>query len=174
MQHTSYRTDNSSFQAELCVIIGRTCKDIKTREEAESCVFGYTAGNDISSHFWQMPEQCGGQFGLAKSFDKFGPIGPTVLHPLLVSKQEGLRIRTLVNGDIRQDAVTNDLVFDDLDIIIHLTRGATLRRGAVIMTGTPGGVAAFMKPPQWLQNGDVVQIEMEKIGTMANKMVTEA
>lgn len=122
-----------------------------------------------------MPERSGNQHGPSKSFDKFAPIGPTILSPSVVhSSPEGLSIKTFVNGDKRQDAQTDDLIFDFATVICHLTRGATLRKGTVIMSGTPGGVAAFMKPPQWLKDGDLVEIEIEKIGRTGNKMVFEA
>jgi 2-keto-4-pentenoate hydratase/2-oxohepta-3-ene-1,7-dioic acid hydratase in catechol pathway len=117
-----------------------------------------------------MPERSGNQHGFAKSFDKFAPLGPTILHPSLIDEKLGLRIRTFVNGEVRQDARTNDLMFDPADVLCHLTRGTTLRKGTVIMTGTPSGVAAFMKPPQWLSDGDVVEIDIEGIGRMRNKM----
>jgi 2-keto-4-pentenoate hydratase/2-oxohepta-3-ene-1,7-dioic acid hydratase in catechol pathway len=120
-----------------------------------------------------MPERSGNQHGSAKSFDKFAPLGPTILHPTLMDEEAGLRIRTFVNGEVRQDARTNDLVFDAADIICHLTRGTTLRKGTVIMTGTPGGVAAFMKPPQWLSDGDIVEIDIQGIGRMRNTMKWE-
>ena len=120
-----------------------------------------------------MPERSGGQHGPAKSFDKFAPIGPTILHPSLVDGQKGLKIQTRVNGQLRQDAITNDLIFDVPELIIHLSRGKTLRRGTVIMTGTPSGVAYFMKPQQWLQDGDVVEVAIEDIGKLRNKMVFE-
>lgn len=121
-----------------------------------------------------MPERSGNQHGPSKSFDKFAPLGPTLLSPSVVhSSRLGLEIKTFVNGEKRQDARTDDLIFDVAKVICHLTRGATLRKGTVIMLGTPGGVAAFMKPPQWLKNNDLVEIEIEKIGRTRNRMVFE-
>ncbi|KAJ8117757.1 hypothetical protein OPT61_g1132 [Boeremia exigua] len=104
------------YEAELCFIICKDCKDVKDTTEALSCILGYTCGNDVSSRFWQMPERSGNQHGAAKSFDKFAPLGPTLLHPSLVDERLGLRIRTFVGGDVRQDARTNDLVFKPADI----------------------------------------------------------
>lgn len=139
-----------------------------------SCVLGYTAGNDVSSRYWQMPERCGRQHGPSKSFDKFAPIGPTILSPDIVHQSpNGLAIKTYVNGQLRQDARTDDLIFTVAKVICHISRGATVRKGTVIMTGTPGGVAAFMKPPQWLKDGDMVRVEIEKIGSLNNKMSFE-
>ncbi|TVY19602.1 Fumarylacetoacetate hydrolase domain-containing protein 2 [Lachnellula arida] len=162
------------YEAELCFIIERDCKNITTDEEALSCVFGYTAGNDVSSRFWQMPERSGNQHGTGKWYDKFAPIGPTIVNATAVHKSpNGLSIKTFVNGELRQDARTDDLIFDVPTIIRHLTRGKTLRQGTIIMTGTPGGVAAFMKPPQWLKDNDIVEVEIEKIGRTRNRIVLQ-
>jgi 2-keto-4-pentenoate hydratase/2-oxohepta-3-ene-1,7-dioic acid hydratase in catechol pathway len=121
-----------------------------------------------------MPERSGKQHGPAKSFDKFAPIGPTILSPQIVhNRTDGLSLKSFVNGELRQDARTDDLIFDVATVICHLTRGKTLRKGTVIMTGTPGGVAAFMNPPQWLKNNDIVEIEIENVGRMRNRMVFE-
>lgn len=84
-----------------------------------------------------------------------------------------LQLRTLVNDEERQDSRTSDLLFGTSDILEHLSRGTTVRRGTVIMTGTPSGVAAFMDPPRWLHSGDVVQIDIEGIGKIRNTMVIE-
>ncbi len=85
-----------------------------------------------------------------------------------------MSLKTIVNGkDVRQESRTDDLIFKVPEIIQHLSRGTTLRKGTVIMTGTPSGVAAFMKPPGFLQDGDVVEVEIEKIGRLQNKMVFE-
>ncbi|XP_014554287.1 hypothetical protein COCVIDRAFT_39844 [Bipolaris victoriae FI3] len=162
------------YEAEPSFIIGKDCKNVKDRAEALSCILGYTCGNDVSSRFWQMPEGSGNQHGSAKLFDKFAPLGPTILHPSMVDEKLGLRIRTFVNGEVRQDARTTDLVFVAADIICHLTRGTTLRKDTVVMTGTPGGVAAFMKPPKWSSDGDVVEIDIEGIGRMRNTMRKDA
>jgi 2-keto-4-pentenoate hydratase/2-oxohepta-3-ene-1,7-dioic acid hydratase in catechol pathway len=86
----------------------------------------------------------------------------------------GLATKTYVNGALRQDARTDDLFFTVATVICHIWRGATLRKGTVIMTGTPGGVLAFMKPPQWLKDGDMVRVETENIGSIENKMRFEA
>jgi len=111
----------------------------------------------------------------SKSFDKFAPIGPTILSPNNVhDRADGLSLKTFVNGELRQDAQTDDLIVDVAMVICHLTRGKMLRKGTVIMTGTPGGVAAFMNPPQWFKDNDVVEIEIENIGRMRNRMVIEA
>jgi 2-keto-4-pentenoate hydratase/2-oxohepta-3-ene-1,7-dioic acid hydratase in catechol pathway len=136
-------------------------------------VLGFTAGNDVSSRYWQMPERSGNQHGSAKSFDKFAPIGPVIASTKVIPDPHKLAIKSIVNGEVRQDSRTDDLIFDIPAIIRHISRGATLRKGTVVMTGTPSGVAAFMKPPQWLQDGDVVEVEIERIGRIENKMAFE-
>jgi len=111
-----------------------------------------------------------GQAGYAKGFDKFAPIGPVLVSPKILSDIGRLRMTTKVNGEQRQTTLLNDLIFDVGTIVRHLSRAMTLRKFTVILTGTPSGVAALMKPPAWLQDGDTVTIEIEKIGTISNKM----
>jgi 2-keto-4-pentenoate hydratase/2-oxohepta-3-ene-1,7-dioic acid hydratase in catechol pathway len=107
---------------------------------------------------------------MGKWFDKYAPIGPTIVSQKVVPDYSQLRMKSIINGEIRQSTKLDDMIFDIPALIRHLSRGVTLRRGTVIMTGTPSGVAAFMKPPQWLKDGDIVEIEVEKIGKMANAM----
>lgn len=121
-----------------------------------------------------MPERSGFQHGSAKGFDKFAPIGPVIVSPDVLTDPHNLKLKTTVNGtDVRQESSTDDLIFKVPEIIRHLSRGTTLRKGTVIMTGTPSGVAAFMKPPAFLNDGDVVEVEIENIGRLQNKMVFE-
>lgn len=154
-------------------MIGKDCKNVTESEDALQYVLGYTAGNDVSSRYWQMPERSNGQHGGAKSFDKFAPIGPVITSSEIITDAHKLTIKCMVNGELRQSANTESLIFDVPTIIRHLSRGMTLRKGTVVMTGTPSGVAAFMKPPAWLKDGDVVEVEIENIGTIRNKMVFE-
>jgi 2-keto-4-pentenoate hydratase/2-oxohepta-3-ene-1,7-dioic acid hydratase in catechol pathway len=162
-----------ALQAELCFVIGKDCKNVTESEDAMQYILGYTAGNDVSSRYWQAPERSGNQHGSAKSFDKFAPIGPVITSRDIIPNPHKLKIKSFVNGEMRQLSCTDDLVYDIPTIIRHISRGTTLRRGTVVMTGTPSGVAAFMKPPAWLQDGDVVEVEIEKIGRLRNKMVME-
>jgi 2-keto-4-pentenoate hydratase/2-oxohepta-3-ene-1,7-dioic acid hydratase in catechol pathway len=107
---------------------------------------------------------------MGKWFDKYAPIGPTIVSQQVVPDYSQLQMKSIINGEVRQSTKLDDMIFDIPALIRHLSRGVTLRRGTVIMTGTPSGVAAFMKPPQWLKDGDIVEIEVEKIGKMANVM----
>jgi 2-keto-4-pentenoate hydratase/2-oxohepta-3-ene-1,7-dioic acid hydratase in catechol pathway len=111
------------------------------------------------------------QAGYSKSFDKFCPLGPFICSSKVVLNPSDLRLTTKVNGELRQDARTNDLLFDVAAIIRFLSRGHTLRPGTVIMTGTPSGVGMARSPPVWLKNDDIVEVEIEKIGIIRNKFL---
>lgn len=161
------------YEGELCVVIGRDGKDIP-ESDALSYVAGYLAGNDLSARTWQTNPKFAGsvpQWSFAKSFDKFAPLGPCVVSTAVISDPGTLELKTRVNGEIRQYANTDDLLFNVQKIISFISQGTTLAKGTVIMTGTPGGVALGMKPePKYLKNGDKVEIEIRKIGTLVNWM----
>lgn len=118
-----------------------------------------------------MPENSGGQYGYAKSFDRFAPIGPAIWSTSLVPDPQKLKYTTKVNGEVRQETGTDDMIWSVRQIIAHLSRGTTLRCGTVIMTGTPEGVGFFQK--KFLADGDVVEVEIEGLGKISNKMVFE-
>jgi 2-keto-4-pentenoate hydratase/2-oxohepta-3-ene-1,7-dioic acid hydratase in catechol pathway len=151
------------------VIIGKDCKNIPKSEDPMEYVLGYCAANDVSSRYWQMPERAG-QAGYAKGFDKFAPIGPMLVSPKTLPDIAALSMVTTVNGEQRQSTKLNDLIFDVPTLVRHLSRGMTLRKFTVILTGTPSGVGALMKPPAWLKDGDIVTVEIDKIGKISNKM----
>ncbi|KAI5456874.1 hypothetical protein BGZ63DRAFT_417266 [Mariannaea sp. PMI_226] len=153
------------FEGELGVVIGKDAKNV-TEAEALDYVLGYTASNDVSARNFQLPEASGGQFCYAKSFDKFAPIGHAIVHPGQLPDPIASRITTKVNGEIKQDSNTDDMIFGVRQIISHLSRGTTLRKGTVIMTGTPSGVGYFRK--EFLQGGDVVEVEIEGVGKVRN------
>ncbi|KAF2494817.1 hypothetical protein BU16DRAFT_463098 [Lophium mytilinum] len=161
------------YEGELTVIIGKPALNLTESDDPFDYILGYTTGNDVSCRYWQMPEQSGNQHGYAKSFDQFGPIGPVLVSPSLIQDPAALTLKTFVNGEERQSTSTSDLLFNIPQIIRHLSRGTTLRPGTAIMTGTPSGVAAFMKPPAWLQDGDVVEVKISEIGSIKNKYVFE-
>jgi 2-keto-4-pentenoate hydratase/2-oxohepta-3-ene-1,7-dioic acid hydratase in catechol pathway len=154
-------------------VIGKACKNLGENEDPTPYILGYTVGNDVSSRYWQAPARCGSQHGYAKSFDKFGPIGPVIVSTAAIPDPGALLLTTKVNGELRQSTRTDDLIYDIPAILRHLSRGTTLQPGTVIMTGTPGGVAAFMSPPAWLKHGDVVDVEISQIGKISNRMVLE-
>uniref|UniRef100_A0A8H7K4A5 Fumarylacetoacetase-like C-terminal domain-containing protein n=1 Tax=Bionectria ochroleuca TaxID=29856 RepID=A0A8H7K4A5_BIOOC len=134
---------------------------------------GYTAANDVSSRYWQAPDISGQQHGYAKSFDGFAPIGPVLVSKTAAGLVGDVVLVTRVNDQERQRAKLDDLLFGVGDLIVHLSRGTTLKAGTIILTGTPGGVAAFMKPPAWLKTGDTVEVEISGIGSILNEYVYE-
>ncbi len=157
------------YEAELCVVIGRTCKHVP-RERATEVIAGYCCGNDVSVRDWQLRAQT---FQIGKSFDTHGPIGPYLVTPDEVGDPHALELRCLVNGEERQHSNTRHLIFDCYDAIAHLTQAFTLDAGDVLFMGTPSGVGAAMKPPSWLVEGDVVRVEIEKLGYIENTVVPE-
>ncbi|KAF2200247.1 hypothetical protein GQ43DRAFT_456570 [Delitschia confertaspora ATCC 74209] len=166
-------TSQLDYEGELTVVIGKDCKNV-SEADALSYILGYTVGNDVSARNFQLPANVsGGQFGYAKSFDKFAPIGPAIVSPRLIPDPQKLKYTTKVNGEIRQQTGTDDMIWTVAQIIAHLSRGTTLRAGTVIMTGTPSGVGLFSKPPKFVTDGDVVKIEVEGIGAIINKMQFE-
>ncbi|KAK0100572.1 hypothetical protein ONS95_007030 [Cadophora gregata] len=161
------------YEGELTILISRTGKNIP-ESSALDHVLGYTVGNDISARNFQAPASVSGnQFGYAKSFDKFAPIGPCVLLADGGIDPQDLYYETRVNGVVRQRTRTDDMIWSVRKIIAHLSRGTTLRRGTLIMTGTPSGVGLFMEPKGFLEDGDVVEVEMEGVGALRNKIVFE-
>jgi len=153
------------YEVELAIIIGRKGRDIPVSEAADY-IFGYTVFNDISARDIQFKD---GQWTRGKSFDTFAPIGPCITTPKQIGDPTDLRLRTRVNGEIRQDSSTSRMVFNVYEVVHHLSRIMTLEPCDIIATGTPGGVAVFMKPkPKFLQPGDIVEVEIENIGTLKN------
>lgn len=155
------------------MIIGKECKNIGPAENPLDYVLGYSIGNDVSSRYWQDKTRSSGQHGYGKSMDKFAPLGPVIVSTKVLKDPSSLKISTHVNGELRQDSTTGSMIFDVPTLVRHMSRGMTLRPGAIIMTGTPDGVAAFMKPSPWLKNGDVVEIEISGIGKIRNRMTFE-
>ena len=132
---------------------------------------GITALHDVSGRRAQLETPLR-QFTLGKSFDTFTPMGPCIASPEDVDLDD-VRLRTTVSGELMQDASTSDLVFGFVDLIVYLSKGLTLRAGDVIATGTPGGVGDSRTPPRYLQDGDVVEIEVEGVGTLRNPVRLE-
>lgn len=158
--------DQVDFEAELAVVIGRSCRDV-AEGEADRVILGYCCANDVSARWWQK-EGSGGQFCRGKSFDTFCPLGPRVVPAAEVGDPQGLRVVCRVNGSVMQDGRTGDMIFPVRRLIADLSRGATLPAGTVILTGTPSGVGMARKPPVWLRAGDVVEVEIPGIGVLRN------
>jgi 2-keto-4-pentenoate hydratase/2-oxohepta-3-ene-1,7-dioic acid hydratase in catechol pathway len=164
------------WEAELAVIIGpgpdgRACRDV-AESEALSFVLGYTCGNDVSARWWQR-EGSGGQFHRGKSFDTFCPLGPRVAGTDEIPDPAALRVRCLVNGEVMQDAATSEMIFGVPPLIAELSRGTTLVPGTVILTGTPAGVGMSRTPAVYLRDGDIVEVRIDPIGVLRNRVRCE-
>ncbi len=157
--------DQVDFEGELAVIIGTAARDV-TQAQALGHVLGYCCANDVSARWWQK-QGAGGQFWRGKSFDTFCPLGPRIVPAAEVPDPQALRLVTRVNGKVMQDAPMSDMVFPIATIISELSSGLTLLPGTVILTGTPGGVGMARTPPQWLREGDEVEVEITTQGAPA-------
>lgn len=157
------------YEGELGFVIGRRCRHVP-RDRAREVIAGYMIVNDVSVRDWQRRSQT---MTLGKSFDTHGPTGPWIVTPDEIGDPHSLELRTLVNGEERQHSNTRNLIFDCFSLIETLSTVCTLEPGLIISTGTPSGVALAMKPPRWLQTGDVVRVEIERIGYIENRVIDE-
>lgn len=159
------------YEVELAVVIGKACKNV-SRDEALGYVLGYTVGNDVSARDWQI-RLGGGQWSRGKTFDTFCPLGPCIVTLDEFADPNALPLRTRLNGETVQESNTSDLIFDVASVVAFLSGSTTLLPGTVILTGTPEGVGMAAKPPRWLRAGDVVECEIDGIGTLRNSVVDE-
>jgi 2-keto-4-pentenoate hydratase/2-oxohepta-3-ene-1,7-dioic acid hydratase in catechol pathway len=157
------------YEGELAFVIGKRCRHVPA-DRASEVIAGYTIVNDVSVRDWQLRTPT---MTMGKSFDTHGPTGPWLVTPDEIGDPHRLRLQTWVNGDLRQDAKTDDLIFDCYQQVEHLSTAFTLEPGDLIATGTPAGVGMAMKPPAWLVAGDVVRIEIEGLGALENPVVAE-
>ncbi|MEC7801200.1 MAG: fumarylacetoacetate hydrolase family protein [Verrucomicrobiota bacterium] len=165
------RSDKVDFEAELGVVIGRPCKNVKP-EEALSYVLGYVCANDVSARDWQK-EKGGGQFCRGKTFDTFCPVGPCLATADEIPDPSKLTIRSFVNDDKMQESGTDDMIFDVPTLISFLSGSTTLLPGTLILTGTPSGVGEARDPKRYLVAGDEVTVEIEGVGILTNPVVEE-
>ncbi|UCE95302.1 MAG: fumarylacetoacetate hydrolase family protein [Candidatus Bathyarchaeota archaeon] len=158
------------YEAELAIVIGAKVKNVLA-SKAKLCIFGFTILNDVSARDFQFKDK---QWTRGKSFDTFAPIGPCITTISQLPDTSDLSIRTWVNNELRQNSSTKNMVFNPFEIIHHLSRVMTLEPCDIIATGTPSGVGFALKPqPKFLQNGDIVRIEIEKIGILENAVIEE-
>lgn len=155
------------YEAELAVIIGKETKKV-SEESALDSVFGYMIFHDVSARDIQFKDK---QFTRGKGIDTFAPCGPWITTKDEIADPQNLLITTRVNGETRQNSPTSNMVLSIGRIISGLSRTMTLEAGDIISTGTPAGVAMSMKEPRYLKNGDVVEISIEKLGTIKNRIV---
>ena len=162
-------SEEVDYEAELVAVIGKNARHV-SREDAWSYVAGYACGHDVSARDWQLRKP-GGQWMMGKTFDTFGPMGPALVTSDEVSDPHNLAIRFRLNGKTMQDSSTCQLIFGVDEAISYLSGVFTLEPGDVIFTGTPPGVGMARKPPVFLANGDVAEVEIEGLGTLRNTVV---
>lgn len=159
------------YEVELGIVIGKYCKDVSV-DEALNYVAGYTAVNDFSARDLQMKTP---QWMLGKISDGFCPVGPNLVTKSTITNPNNLSLTTTLNGEVRQDSNTSDMIFTCSEIVSYLSEHMTLSPGDLILTGTPEGV--ILGDPEdervWLKEGDELVVEIEEIGQLKNKMVDE-
>ena len=160
------------YEAELVVVIGKTCKNA-TRANALDHVLGYTCGNDVTARDWQKSFG-GNQWCRGKSFDTFAPLGPCLVTRDEIPDPQRLTLRAVVNGETRQCSNTADHIFSVIDLIVFLSGSTTLPAGTAIFTGTPSGAGFARTPPVYLAPGDTVTIAIDGIGELTNPVIREA
>ncbi len=169
-------TKKLDYEVELGVIIGRKCRRI-TEREVKDHVAGFTVTNEVSARDIQLAEHEKNPFFrvhyLGKSFDTFCPAGPALVTVDEFTWGKPLKMSTTVNGEVRQQSDTSDLYFGIEALVSYASRSMTLYPGDMIATGSPAGVAFFMKPPQFLKPGDVVRCEIESVGVIENRVRAE-
>jgi len=158
--------DEVDFEAELAVVIGKTCRNV-SEADAMDYVAGYTAANDVSARIWQAVKG-GSQWIRGKGFDTFAPLGPVMVTPDELPDPNSLSIRSILNGKVMQDSSTADMIFDVPTLIRFLSEDTTLLPGTVILTGTPEGIGWARDPKVLLHAGDEITIEIEQIGQLTN------
>ncbi|HEY1655194.1 MAG TPA: fumarylacetoacetate hydrolase family protein [Candidatus Tumulicola sp.] len=154
------------FEAELAVVIGIKCKDV-SESDAPAAIFGYTALNDVTARNLQREH---GQWFKGKSLDDSCPLGPWIVTPEEIGDAQALGIRFRLNGVEKQRDTTAHMIFPIPRLIAELSKGMTLLPGDVIATGTPAGVGFARTPPEFLADGDIMEVEIERIGTLRNRV----
>lgn len=160
------------YEIELAVVIGRTAKNVKA-SNALDYVLGYTVGNDVSARRWQM-NAGSSQWVRGKSFDTFCPLGPVLVTRDDIPDPQTLELTCRLNGNVMQNSKTSDMIFTVAELIAYLSDGTTLLPGTVILSGTPGGVGYTRKPPVYLLPGDILELTIDKIGTLRNPVQAES
>ena len=164
-------SDQVDYEAELAVVIGKPCKNASVAN-ALDYVLGYTCANDVSARDWQIAHG-GGQWTRGKSFDTFCPLGPILVTADCIPNPQILPIRGILNGQMRQESWTGDMIFSVAEIISFLSGSTTLLPGTVILTGTPPGVGMAANPQRFLKQGDEITVEITGIGSLRNPVVAE-
>jgi 2-keto-4-pentenoate hydratase/2-oxohepta-3-ene-1,7-dioic acid hydratase (catechol pathway) len=167
--HRPRISEKLDYEGELGFVIGRRCRHV-SREQAKSVIGGYLICNDVSIRDWQARSET---WTLGKSFDTHGPIGPWIVTPDEIGDPHDLYIKTWINAEQRQSSNTNQLIFDCYYLVEYLSTVMTLEPGDIVATGTSSGVGVKMKPRGYMKPGDVVRVEIEKIGVLENPVIEE-
>ena len=167
--HMPRASDNVDYEAELGVVIGKRCRHVSAAD-APSVVAGYLVCNDVSVRDWQMRSPT---MTLGKSFNTHGPIGPWIVTVDEVPDPHALQLRMKVNGELKQEVSTGEMVYNIWDQIAYLSTVMTLEPGDILATGTPSGVGVAAKPPQFRKVGDVMRVEIDGIGHIENVVIPE-
>ena len=162
-------SDQVDYEAELAFVIGKRCHNVK-KEDWQDVVFGYTIVHDVSARDYQLATS---QWTIGKTFDTFGPMGPTLVSKDEVPDPHNLRISLELNGDVLQDSSTKQFVFDIPYLVEYLSTVMTMEPGDVISTGTPPGVGFARKPPIFMKPGDEAVVKIEGLGELRNRCVAE-
>jgi 2-keto-4-pentenoate hydratase/2-oxohepta-3-ene-1,7-dioic acid hydratase in catechol pathway len=164
-------TQQVDWEGELAVVIGRRARNV-SEEDAMNHVFGYTIANDVTARDLQRVKDS--QWTRAKGLDTFCPLGPCIVTKDEITEPHELALKTMVNGETRQDGNTHDMIFRIPFLVTYASRMFTLEAGDLILTGTPSGVGQGMNPPTFLNNGDTVTITIDGIGELSNPCQIEA
>ncbi|EXJ95773.1 hypothetical protein A1O1_00897 [Capronia coronata CBS 617.96] len=156
----------SDYEAELCVVIGKTGRDIP-EDKAYEYILGYTCSNDVSARTMQMLTT---QWSFSKGLDGSCPLGPVLVTKDAIPDPQSLKIKAIYNGQTVQDGNTKDMIFPIAKQISYLSQGTTIEGGSIILTGTPAGIGYFREPRVVLEDGGDIRVEIEKIGTLVNKV----
>jgi acylpyruvate hydrolase len=163
-------SETLDYEAELILVVGKRAKHL-TAANATSCIAGYSCGNEGSVREFQRKTT---QWDMGKNFDRTGGFGPWLITAdELPDAAKGLKIQSRLNGTVMQSDNTDNMMFPIVEMLVYITQGITLEPGDVIFTGTPSGVGHARKPPVWMKNGDTVEVEIERIGTLRNPIADE-
>jgi 2-keto-4-pentenoate hydratase/2-oxohepta-3-ene-1,7-dioic acid hydratase in catechol pathway len=163
-------TETLDYEAEMVVVVGRRAKHLDVAN-AYSCIAGYSCFNEGSVREFQRKTT---QWDMGKNFDSTGAFGPWMLTAdELPPGGKGLKIQTRLNGQVMQSDNTDNMIFPVAEMIAYITQGMTLEPGDIIVTGTPSGVGGWRKPPVWMKNGDTCEVDIERIGVLANPIQDE-
>ena len=163
-------SETLDYEAELILVIGKHAKHL-TAANATSCIAGYSCGNEGSVREFQRKTT---QWDMGKNFDRTGGFGPWLITAdELPDAAKGLKIQSRLNATVMQSDNTDNMLFPIVEMLVYITQGITLEPGDVIFTGTPSGVGHARKPPVWMKNGDTIEVEIERIGTLRNPIADE-